>query len=95
MVGIALAHLVPGLLLLGFAYLILTVANKELGTLKLVGQVIGWGLVVVIILAGLSCGLKKNCPICHKSKMMNPPCEMNHPCPMNQASPDMPKVEKK
>ncbi len=95
MVGIALAHLVPGLLLLGFAYVILTVANKESGTLKLAGQIIGWGLVVVVILAAMSCGLKKNCPICHRSKMMSPPCEMNHPCPMNQASPDMPKVEKK
>jgi len=89
MVGIVLAHLVLGLLLLGFAYLILTVANKESGTLKLVGQVIGWGLVVVILLAAFSCALKKDCPICHRAK------SMSQTCPMNQPAPEVPIVEKK
>lgn len=67
MVGMALAHLVPGLVLLGFAFLVLTRANKESGNLKLFGQIIGWGLVVVVLLFALRCGLKKSCPICPKS----------------------------
>ena len=69
MVGLALMHLVPGLVLLGFAYLLLTVANKETGNLKLAGQIIAGLLVVVILLAVLRCGLKKNCPISPKMKM--------------------------
>ncbi|MEK6557190.1 MAG: hypothetical protein AABZ14_02700 [Candidatus Margulisiibacteriota bacterium] len=39
---------------LGFAYLIWILANKENGTLKLIGQVISILLVVAIILAGVS-----------------------------------------
>jgi hypothetical protein len=88
MVGLALMHLVPGLLLLGFAYIILIKANKESGNMKLVGQIIGWGLVAVCILAALSCAMKKNCSICQKAGIA-------HQCAAPAAPEAAPAAEKK
>ena len=70
MIGLVLAHLGISLVLLGFAYLVLNKAGKDTGKSKLAGQVIGWGIVVVVASIWLSCGInQKLCPICPKSGM--------------------------
>ena len=37
------------LILLGFAYLVISSANKEQGWFKLTGQIIGWAIAVLVI----------------------------------------------
>lgn len=62
-----------GLLILGFAYIVLVLANKENGLIKVLGQVIA-GLIVLALVTGLVYGImvkpKMHCPMMKKNKMM-------------------------
>ena len=91
MVGLVLTHLGISLVLLGFAYLVLNKAGKDTGKSKLVGQVIGWGIVAVVISACLTCGInQKLCPMCPKHGMTKHcpmKAKMAKDCPVKAEAP--------
>lgn len=60
--AVFLVHLLAIFLILGFAYIVWILANKEIGWVKLTGQVFACGIAVIVLLAVLyasfyGCGL--------------------------------------